>query len=46
MPIIAPMFALFVKGVILDGKAGREYARQRFLAEKFIAEEIRRRGCS
>jgi hypothetical protein len=37
------MFALFVKGVILDGRAGREYARQRFIAEKLISEEIRRR---
>ena len=46
MPIIAPLFALFVKGVVLDGRAGIEYARQRFLAEKFIAEEIRRRSRS
>ena len=43
MPMVAPLFALLGKGVILDGKAGMEYARQRFIAEKFIAEEIKRR---
>ena len=46
MPVIAPLFALFVKGVVLDGRAGIEYARQRWIAEKLISEEIRRRGCS
>ena len=44
MPILAPLFTLFVKGVVLDGEAGREYVRQRFIAEKFISEEIRRRA--
>ncbi len=43
MPILAPIYTLLGKGVILDGKAGREYVRQRFVAEKLIAEEIRRR---
>ena len=44
MPIVAPLFTLFVKGVVLDGRAGMEYARQRWMAEKFIAEEIKRRA--
>ena len=43
MPIVAPLFALLGKGVILDGKAGMEYARQRYIAEKLIAEEMGRR---
>jgi glycosyltransferase involved in cell wall biosynthesis len=43
MPILVPIYTLFVKGVVLDGKEGREYVRQRFIAEKFISEEIRRR---
>jgi glycosyltransferase involved in cell wall biosynthesis len=43
MPIVVPIYTLFVKGVILDGKAGREYVRQRYVAEKFIAKEIKSR---
>ena len=43
MPILAPIYTLFVKGVVLDGKAGREDVRQRFVAEKFISQEMRRR---
>ena len=44
MPIVAPLFTLFVKGVVLDGKPGWEYGRQRYVAEKLIAEEIKRRA--
>ena len=44
MPILVPIYTLFVKGVVLDGGAGIEYVRQRFVAEKFISEEIRRRA--
>ena len=45
MPILVPIYTLFVKGVVLDGRAGREYVRQRFVAEKLIAKEIKsRRG--
>ena len=43
MPILVPIYTLFGKGVILDGEAGREYVRQRFVAEKLIAKEIERR---
>ncbi|NBS55238.1 hypothetical protein EBT23_06760 [bacterium] len=43
MPILVPIYTLFGKGVILDGGAGREYVRQRFVAEKLIAKEIERR---
>jgi hypothetical protein len=37
------LFTLFVKGVVLDGKPGWEYGRQRFVAEKLIAKEIKSR---
>ena len=43
MPILAPIYTLFVKGVVFDGKPGWEYGRQRYVAEKLIAEEIKRR---
>jgi hypothetical protein len=43
MPIVAPLFTLFVKGVVLDGRAGMEYTRQRWMAEKLIAKEIKSR---
>jgi hypothetical protein len=43
MPILAPIYTLFGKGVILDGEAGMEYVRQRFVAEKLIAKEIESR---
>ena len=43
MPGLALLFTLFGKGVVLDGRPGWEYARQRFIAEKCISEEIRRR---
>jgi hypothetical protein len=43
MPILVPIYTLFGKGVVLDGKAGMEYVRQRYVAEKFIAKEIKSR---
>jgi len=45
MPILVPIYTLFIKGVVLDGKPGWEYGRQRYVAEKLIAKEIEsRRG--
>ena len=43
MPGLALLFTLFGKGVVLDGRPGWEYARQRFVAEKLISKEIKRR---
>jgi hypothetical protein len=43
MPIVVPIYTLFGKGVVLDGKAGMEYTRQRWMAEKLIANEIKSR---
>jgi glycosyltransferase involved in cell wall biosynthesis len=39
-PILAPLYALFVKGCILDGWPGWYYALQRLIAEALIALEI------
>jgi glycosyltransferase involved in cell wall biosynthesis len=39
-PIIAFFYVLFVKGCILDGRAGWFYAMQRVLAETLIALEV------
>jgi glycosyltransferase involved in cell wall biosynthesis len=36
-PILVPLFVLFVKGCILDGRAGWYYALQRALAEIMLA---------
>ncbi|HET7845166.1 MAG TPA: glycosyltransferase family 2 protein [Xanthomonadales bacterium] len=39
-PWAAPLFALFLRGVVLDGFAGWRYAAERALAESFIAREL------
>lgn len=39
-PWAAPLFALFLRGVVLDGLAGWRYAAERALAESFIAREL------
>lgn len=39
-PWLAPLVALFARGVALDGAAGWRYAGERALAESFIAREL------
>ena len=42
-PFAAPAYALFVKRTILDGRAGLQYAFERFLAEAILSRELFRR---
>ena len=39
-PWAAPLYALFFRGVVLDGSAGMVYARQRFIAERELARAL------
>ena len=45
-PWLVPLFVLFGKGLILDGRAGLGYAHQRWLAERAISRALRRRRVS
>jgi glycosyltransferase involved in cell wall biosynthesis len=42
-PFATPLYALFVKRTILDGRAGLRYALERFLAEAILSIELFRR---
>lgn len=39
-PWLVPLYVLFVAGVVLDGRAGWRYARERAVAEYLIAKEL------
>jgi hypothetical protein len=39
-PVLAPLYALFVKGGVLDGVAGWQYALQRTYAEILLALHV------
>jgi glycosyltransferase involved in cell wall biosynthesis len=39
-PWLAPLVALFARGVVLDGSAGWRYAGERALAESYISREL------
>jgi hypothetical protein len=39
-PIVIPLYVLFVKGCVLDGRAGWYYALQRAIAEALLALEL------
>jgi len=43
MPVLVPIYTLLMKGLILDGRAGWEYVRQRTYAEWVMAKEVRKR---
>lgn len=45
-PLAAFLHALFVRGVILDGRAGLRYAAERFTAEWILSVELLRRTFS
>jgi glycosyltransferase involved in cell wall biosynthesis len=42
-PLLVPLYALFVKGTILDGVAGLRYAFERLVAEAILSWELIRR---
>jgi glycosyltransferase involved in cell wall biosynthesis len=42
-PLVTPLYALFIKRTILDGRAGLRYALERFLAEAILSIELFRR---
>lgn len=42
-PVAMPLYCLFVKGNILDGRAGFAYAYQRMLAELMLARALKRK---
>jgi glycosyltransferase involved in cell wall biosynthesis len=39
-PFVTPLYSLFVKRTILDGRAGLRYALERFLAEAILSVEL------
>ena len=39
-PALVPPFVLLGKGLLLDGRAGVEYVRQRWVAERLISREL------
>lgn len=46
MPVLAPAYALLLRGAVLDGRPGLRYAWERAQAEWFIALELARRYLS
>jgi glycosyltransferase involved in cell wall biosynthesis len=43
-PFAVVFHALFIKGLIFDGRAGLRYAWERFIAELILSRELMRRG--
>ena len=40
VPVLTPIYCLFVKGLILDGRAGWKYTAQRSYAELLLSRAL------